>query len=41
MEYTAENYDYKASGYITNANYNTKKMIFLLFINRMSFVKFI
>ncbi|KAL6612689.1 DNA mismatch repair protein MutL [Neocallimastix sp. 'constans'] len=33
IDYTAENHDYKASGYITNANYNTKKMIFLLFIN--------
>lgn len=26
--------EFKLNGYISNANYNLKKMIFLLFINR-------
>jgi len=30
-------YDFKMKGYISNANYNSKKAIFLLFINRTFF----
>lgn len=30
--------DWEAEAYVTNANYHVKKMTFLLFINRMSFV---